>query len=311
MREKRNFAERTRFLKTDEAKKKYFLVYEGECSEDCYFKAVESLRKEIGINPLIELVPIIRSYSETGWSNPIKIVERICKNIDESKSGSISYETLLNWIMEYFQEEELFIDNRNLEKYFWATLITVVQDVIHTELQDIVPDLPNSCKRILDLLKEKTGLHTLVTDIDQIISKCNITYAPEYDKICFVVDRDKDSFTEVQYDNVLKTCKKRNFYFYLSNPCFEFWLLMHFDDVDKLDNMKLLDNPFVTKRYRYTEHELKRLIRGYKKSRYNAIELVGRIDIAIANEKSYCEDIVKLKNEVGSNVGLLVTELRR
>lgn len=47
MREKRNFAERTRFLKTDEAKKKYFLVYEGECSEDCYFKAVESLRKEL------------------------------------------------------------------------------------------------------------------------------------------------------------------------------------------------------------------------------------------------------------------------
>lgn len=310
MREKRNFAERTRFLKTDEAKKKYFLVYEGECSEDCYFKAVESLRKEIGINPLIELVPIVRSYSETGWSNPIKIVERICKNIDESKSGSISYETLLNWIMEYFQEEELFIDNRNLEKYFWATLITVIQDAIHVELQDIVPDLPNSCKRILDLLKEKTGLHTLVTDIDQIIRKCDITYAPEYDKICFVVDRDKDSFTEVQYDNVLNTCKERKFNFYLSNPCFEFWLLMHFDDVDKLDNMKLLDNPFVTKRYRYTEHELRKLLRGYKKSRYKAIDLVGRIDVAIANEKFYCEDIVELKNEVGSNVGLLVTELR-
>ena len=55
---------------------------------------------------------------------------------------------------------------------------------------------------------------------------------------------------------------------------------------------------------------LRKLIRGYKKSRYNAIELVGRIDIAIANEKFYCEDIVELKNEVGSNVGLLVTELR-
>lgn len=95
--------------------------------------------------------------------------------------------------MEYFQEE-LFIDNRNLEKYFWATLITVIQDAIHVELQDIVPDLPNSCKRILDLLKEKNGLHTLVTDIDQIIRKCDITYAPEYDKICFVVDRDKQYF---------------------------------------------------------------------------------------------------------------------
>jgi len=310
MREKRNFAERTRFLKTDEAKKKYFLVYEGECSEDRYFKAVESLRKEIGINPLIELVPIVRSYSETGWSNPKKIVERICKNVDESTSGSISYETLLNWIMEYFQEEELFIENRNLEKYFWATLITVCQDVIHAELPDIVTDLQKSCKRILDLLKEKTGLHTLVTDIDQIISKCNITYAPEYDKICFVVDRDKDSFTKVQYDNVLKTCKKRNFNFYLSNPCFEFWLLLHFDDVDRLDNEKLLENPFVTRMYRYTEHELRKRIRGYKKSRYNAIELVGRVDIAIVNENFYCEDIVGLKNEIGSNVGLLITELR-
>lgn len=118
MREKRIFAERTRFLKSDEAKRKFFLVYEGKCTEDRYFAAVEVLRKEIQINPLIELVPIVRSYSETGWSNPKKILERICKNIDESESGSISYETLLNWIIEYFQEENLFKNNRNLEKYF-------------------------------------------------------------------------------------------------------------------------------------------------------------------------------------------------
>ena len=44
---------------------------------------------------------------------------------------------------------------------------------------------------------------------------------------------------------------------------------------------------------------IRKLTRGYKKSRYNAIELVGRIDIAIANEKFYREDIVELKNEVG------------
>lgn len=31
--------------------------------------AVNSMREDIGINPLIELVPIIRNYSEEGWND--------------------------------------------------------------------------------------------------------------------------------------------------------------------------------------------------------------------------------------------------
>ena len=72
MRENRTFAERTKVLKTDEANKKYFLVYEGSDTEVIYFDAIRSLREDIGINPLIELIPIIRSFSEEGWSNPKK-----------------------------------------------------------------------------------------------------------------------------------------------------------------------------------------------------------------------------------------------
>lgn len=64
MRESRTFAERTKVLKSDETIKKYFLIYEGTNTEMIYFDAVRSLREEIGINPLIELVPVIRSFSE-------------------------------------------------------------------------------------------------------------------------------------------------------------------------------------------------------------------------------------------------------
>lgn len=310
MREKRNFAERTRFLKTDEAKKKYFLVYEGKYTEDLYFAAVKVLRKEIHINPLIELMPIVRSYSETGWSNPKKIVDRICQNIDESESGSISYETLLNWIIEYFQEEDLFKNDRRLEKYFWATLIMICQESLCVDLQSTVTDMHDACNKIICLLKEKTGLQALTANIGFIISKCNITYSAGYDKICFIVDRDKESFTEQQYDSVLQTCKERNFGFYPSNPCFEFWLLLHFVDVGQLDKNMLLENPLVNKRYRYTEYELRKRIKGYKKTSYNALPLVEKIDIALENENHFCENVELLKNEVGSNVGLLITELR-
>ena len=56
--------------------KKYFLVYEGKETEEIYFEGVNQNRSMIGINPLIELVPVVRSYSEEGWSNPKKIVDR-------------------------------------------------------------------------------------------------------------------------------------------------------------------------------------------------------------------------------------------
>lgn len=81
MRESRTFAERTKVLKSDETIKKYFLIYEGTNTEMIYFDAVRSLREEIGINPLIELVPVIRSFSEEKWSNPKKILD---KNNSES-----------------------------------------------------------------------------------------------------------------------------------------------------------------------------------------------------------------------------------
>ena len=60
---------------------------------------VSQNRSKIGIDPLIELVPIVRSYSEEGWSNPKKIVDRMLLNLEESRLGVVSYETLLNWFI--------------------------------------------------------------------------------------------------------------------------------------------------------------------------------------------------------------------
>ena len=118
MREKKSFAERVTVLTSDEEKKKYFLVYEGERTESLYFDAVNELKEEIRINPLIELVPIVRSYSEEGWSNPRKILERIVQNMEELQSGKVSYETLLNWIMEYFQDQGHITNSRPLKKVY-------------------------------------------------------------------------------------------------------------------------------------------------------------------------------------------------
>ena len=115
----------------------------------------------------------------------------------------------------------------------------------------------------------------------------------------------------------------------LTNSCFEFWLLLHFDEVFDLDQDKLLENPKITanRRYveqnkllenpkvtakrRYVEQELRKILPGYGKGSYRAMEVIKHIDKAIENEKKFCEDVVMLKDKVGSNLGCLIEELKK
>lgn len=314
MRERKSFAQRAKVLQSDEARKKYFLVYEGEKTELLYFEAVNELREEpeLALNPLIELVPIVRSYSEDGWSNPKKIVKRLIENIEEERNGITSYETLLNWLMEYLQDQGNIANDPAVIKGIWGTLLWICEEKLEvSSLRQTVDNLQETCEKIITFLGQETGLEGLMEAVTEIIDHAGIIYAEGLDKICFIVDRDKESFTADQYDYVLEECQKRKFGLYLTNPCFEFWLLMHFDDVSELDQEQLLENPKITSKRRYAEQELRKRIPDYTKSEYDAMALVRNVDVAIQNEKKFCEDINGLKNTVGSNVGLLICEMRR
>lgn len=315
MREKRTFAERTKVLPSSETNKKYFLVYEGAETELIYFDVVNNLKNEIGINPLIELIPLVRSYSEVGWSNPKKLLDRVMENIEENKTGAISYETLLNWIMDYLYEEKVVSTSKVQSANIWKTLAWICEEKIHVNLNSNVVDLEDACNGIITLLSEESDIDNMVDDIPKIIKSGSITYAEGFDKICFIVDRDRKSFVarpdNNQYEYVLRKCRENYFGFYLTNPCFEFWLLLHFEDVTELDKGKLLENPKANTKRRYTEQELRRIFPGYAKAKYNAETLVRNIDKAIENEKLFCEDEELLEHTVGSNVGLLIEEMRR
>ena len=125
MRERRIFAERAKVLKSDEAVKKYFLVYEGSDTEAIYFDAVQSMRDDIRINPLIQLIPLIRSYSEEGWSNPKKILDRLILNLRESQEQYVSYESLLNRIMDYLLESKAITTSKLMAKNIWQTMTNI------------------------------------------------------------------------------------------------------------------------------------------------------------------------------------------
>ena len=295
--------------------KKYFLIYEGSDTEVIYFDAVRTMRESIGINPLIELIPIIRSFSEEGWSNPKKILDRVIENLRESKEQFISYESLLNRIMDYLYETKVITTSKVLARNIWKTMLQTCDKKLKKSTEDRVDNIETSCKILIEDLREEYEVVNIVEDISEIIKDSGLTYEEGFDQICLIVDRDKDSFISTpennQYKYVLDKCNKMGFQFCVTNPCFEFWLLLHFDEVFELDEEKLLNNFKVTAKRRYAENELRKIWPGYNKSSYHSEKLVKNIDKAIENEKKFCEDIEKLENSVGSNIGRLVQKMRQ
>lgn len=314
MRESRTFAERTKVLKTDETARKFYLVFEGSDTESIYFDAVKSMREQIRINPLIELIPIIRSFSEEGWSNPKKILDRVIENLRESKEHSMSYESLLNRIIDYLYDIKAIANGRVMARSIWKTMQSVCTEVLNKSLADMVEDVEGACNILIASIMKVYKIENVVGDISEIIKDSGLTYSEGFDKICLIVDRDRDSFVSTpdnnQYKYVSEKCKEMGFEFYVTNPCFEFWLLLHFDEVLGLDREKLLQNPKVTAKRRYTEDALHKIYPRYRKSSYNAEIFVKNIDRAIENEKQFCEDIEQLEYSVGSNIGNMILLMR-
>lgn len=314
MRESRIFAERTKVLKSDEARKRYFLVFEGASTEKIYFEALENARDDVEIDPLIELVPIMRSYSEDGWSNPKKILDRIISNLEEEETGQLTYESLLNRIMDYLYDEKILTTSKVQAHALWRILEEGCEKILRKCLNDTVDDLVEDCNKLTEYLNQESDVVNIVDDISDIIRASNITYDNRFDKVCLIVDRDKESFLALpennQYDYVLHTCQEKGFGFYVSNPCFEFWLLLHFDEVFELERDKLLENPQVTAKRRYTEHELRKLLPGYSKTKYNADNLIKNLSLALSNAEKFCQDEVLLISDIGTNIGKLILLLK-
>jgi len=316
MREQRVFGDRTRLSSKDRTKRKYFFVYEGK-TEEIYFKAIIEKKEEIGINSIFEMVPIVRSFSEEGESNPQRILDRVLSYIEENRTGNITYKTFFDEMLEYLFEK----DKRKLSSISKRTVFKYLKEICMQKLEKKYTDIidKNKIKKegelVIRELEEKLSIDNLSNDIYEIIKQGEKTYAEDIDKICLIVDRDKDSFVENQYKNVIERCKNNKISLYVTNPCFEFWLIMHFDDLDAIDKEMLRNNERYTERRRYAEHILNTKMRSkynlsFRKSKYNTDIFIENIDRAILNEKKFCEDIKGLMNEIGSNIGKLIIELK-
>ncbi|MCT4621312.1 MAG: RloB family protein [Marinisporobacter sp.] len=138
-----------------------------------------------------------------------------------------------------------------------------------------------------------------------------IEYDEEIDEIWLIFDRDPGNFYQKQFDEIYEKCNEHNFKIGLTNPNFEFWLLLHLPDIDMYEKESLLQNKKVTKKRRFIEKELSdRLEDGYNKNRIRFERFKEQINLAIEQEKSFEQRIPDIFGRLGSNIGILISKMK-
>lgn len=284
-------------------KVKYFLIYEGEVTEPMYFDVVIASRNKLAINQSLSLISVLRSFMDLSKSHP-KYAIKMANDIKlQNINKNISKENLFKSIHDFIIKGNF----KNREE-----LIKIAESYIENYASDFISfsEIENT---IMDIYKDDIFKNISVEIIKYLeVQRVSLDFNPKIDVINLIVDRDKGNFKSEQYDKLVKECQENGINLYVSNPCFEVWLLMHFKEFDNLDLNKLLDNKRVNANKnarKYSDKMLSDII-GYDKANLKFDIFVDKINDAIKREKNYCEDINGLKDNIGSNVGKLIESMK-
>lgn len=286
-----------------EPRSKHFIIFEGTKSEQIYFDAF--LKKH---EVITNVFFFLRDKEKEGWTNPQKIMELLISVINGNEKISFTYVTIFDNFYDYINQYVTTITKKAMKNKY----ISEVRK--HGEDQHNPIDIGKLNLIIYDLIYnylEKYKVGDIFHDesiLKELIEEQS-TFDKEIDKIYLVVDRDKKSFTEEQYMDTLERAKENDVQFYVINPCFEFWLLLHFKNCSEYSKKQLIENDYVNSNNTFVYEELKKCDSSYTKSRFNADLYIDKITTAIENSKIYETDITLLKDNVGTNLLLLFNEL--
>lgn len=241
------------------------------------------------------------------------MLDALCIDMSEPPT----YNSLINAMVDVLYDDAYLFRHKDKIREFEELLISFIRDTLKVNESDLVSDVEDTVKKTVAYFEQQRPkiCNIIILNIEESLKNYKITFEKDFDYLCIVADRDPESFFDWQFDDVLKNCQNKGFKFLLSNPNFEFWLLMHSDEVLSVDKEKIKLNEKINKNskssVRFLPNELRKVLGKYKKNSYNADLLVHSIDTAIKNEKVFSEDLTNLKTKIGSNIGLFIEELRK
>lgn len=138
-------------------------------------------------------------------------------------------------------------------------------------------------------------------------------YNSKYDEFAILIDRDYQAHSEKNISESLEYCISKGYKCYISNPCFEFWLLLHVSDVlneysDRLDIIKA--NNKVSSHHTFVSRKLSDKVHHEKGKINFKTNYLPNIDLAIERAKQFACEENDLTSNIGSNIWKLFESMQ-
>lgn len=264
---------------TQSIKRVVFLSVEGEVTERRYFEFVRESRETLGIKSVVEIHVLRRGDSS---SSPEKVVE-LLENYLEVRNNN-------DFLAEVDKLELKHYDKEFIHKYLEAP------DTIDVKEK----------RQFEGFLKEEQLDLTYLLFLNKFKGSDN----GENDVFGIVIDRDTGNHSPENMARIFDECDEKGYRCFLTNPRFEFWLLLHVADVkseypDELEKMLDFNDETVDK------HLLEKTGGGKKIQRKTFdTYFLPNIDTAIERANGLCTSRNKLLDQLGSTLGELFELLR-
>ena len=263
-------------------KKVFFISIEGNVTENEYLHKLSKYREELGINALVNVEVLERRSSDTN-SAPSQVIELL---------------------EEYLRLRRL--DGDDIISEIPASLIDQFgESVIKQFIED--PSQIEKGKRSL--------INTQLTNFgyDLEYRKYLKKFDSDLDEFCILIDRDTKSHSETNMNDCISHCKDKGYTCYVTNPCFEFWLLLHFSNVieeyaDQLEEIR--QNNKVSASHTFVSKEVSEKAHHGKKGIGFKTKYLPRIDDAITHAKAFPSDVDELVDNIGCNIWKLIEKMR-
>lgn len=107
------------------------------------------------------------------------------------------------------------------------------------------------------------------------------------DAVYLVLDRDQ--WNEGDLNDVLRKCREKGYLLVVSNPCFEYWLLLHFEETSKLKSLNNCGKCKTRLRKHLPNYRKRLVMRNLERS------IVDAISRAEQQDQPLCDDWPKTR----------------
>lgn len=206
---------------TSEVRRLFFLSVEGERTEPSYFENLNRTLMEFGIGDVS--IHVLR-HPRDGLVSPDDVYALLEECINLREKGELLPVPVIERLRQDFSDAEI------------------------TAFLNDDCGLPMETKQRFDEILLCLGINK---DYREFLA----SRPSSSDRFAVVIDRDCQSHSRECLEHIARRCGDNGFHFCLSNPCFEFWLLLHLISADSLSRpeelAKIQENGHISKKHTY------------------------------------------------------------